>query len=257
MNFGDILTEPAKTSKKIKRSGWYSLEFGPTSDAGIIIDPQQDSAYQLEFYFRNNRAEFGIELLQGSNSGDTTVVNSRIGLYGDNLGTFDYGGSSGQFFYIPNEWNHARVMLDMPSGKGTLIINEEEITQWNWNVQQDGNQNTNPFMGIRFGNSGSSGSGLIDDINLSYTKTTGIRDIVLDDLSIVYNPLHHEIQIGGNPGIISGLELFDLRGRKIITFTGYDKQRFQLDEEIPNGVFVMQISFRDGSSMSRKISIVR
>ncbi len=257
VNYGQALPEPAKTSRTIKRSGRYSMEFTATSDAGVLLEPNADSAYVVEFYFRNNRAEFGIEFMQGSNDGDTLAVNSRISLFGDNLGTFDYGESSSQFFFIPNDWNLAQITLDMPSGKGRLIINEVEIAQWNWNMQKDGTNNTNPFQGLRFSNAANTGSAYIDDLNIKFTKTTGIEEIFNEWPEVSYSPLHHEILINDNTGKITGIDLYDLRGRKITTFASHGEQRFHLDDGIPNGLYVMVISSKDGRFLSTKISIVR
>ncbi len=257
VNYSDVLSEPAKTSRSIKRSGRYSLEFTATSDAGILLDPNADSAYVVEFYFRNNRAEFGIEFMQGSNDGDTLAVNSRIGLYGDNLGTFNFGESSSQFFFIPNDWNLAQLALDMPSGKGTLIINEVEIAQWNWNMQKDGITNTNPFQGIRFSNAAHTGYAFIDDLNIKFAKTTGIEEIINDWSEVSYSSQHHEILIHDNSCKITGVELYDLSGRKIAAFARNGEQRYQLDDGILNGVYVMIINIKEGRFLSRKISIVR
>ena len=257
VSFGDALPVSTALSRETKRSGRYALEVPVNSDVGFIIEPQKDSAYQIEFYFQNNRTEFSIELLQTSTDGDTLAVNSKIGLFGDNLGTFNYGESSSQFFFTAFEWNHASILLDMPSGKGVLTVNDNEIARWNWNAQLDGSQNTNPFRGMRFSDAGSSGSGFIDDIQISYTATTGIKQVKEVLPEVVYSPLHHEFILSGNYQEITGLEIIDLRGRKITTFACHGEQRIKLDEIIPNGVFILLIRNRDGSLLSEKISIQR
>ena len=256
-DFGDALPQPTELSREIKRSGRYALEVPVNSDVGIVIEPQKDSAYQIEFYFQNNRTEFSIELLQTSISGDTLTINSKIGLFGDNLGSFQNGAGSEQFLFTPFDWNYASIILDMPSGKGILRINETEIASWNWNIEIDGTQNTNPFRGIRFSDSGSSGSGFIDDILISYTETTGIKDIYQEEPNINYSPLTHELILSDNSIEVTGLELIDLGGRKITTFACNGEQSFKLDESIPNGVFILLIKHRDGQILSEKISIRR
>ena len=138
-----------------------------------------------------------------------------------------------------------------------LTVNDNEIARWNWNAQLDGSQNTNPFRGMRFSDAGSSGSGFIDDIQISYTATTGIKQVKEVLPEVVYSPLHHEFILSGNYQEITGLEIIDLRGRKITTFACHGEQRIKLDEIIPNGVFVLLIRNRDGSLLSEKISIQR
>jgi hypothetical protein len=256
-NFGDAFPEPCQTNREIKRSGRYSLEFGFNSDAGIVIPVNPDSAYYIEFYFRNSRGELGIELLQDSNGGETLVVNSRIGLFGDNLGIFDTGGEDGQFFFIPFEWNHARIILDMPSGSGQVFINDTKIGEWNWFYQLDGSSNMNPFRGMRFNNQADTGTGLIDDLYVGFSKATGISNVSINKPDVIYSAFDHELIIKDNGSQIMSLELIDLRGRKLITFAHRGEQKIRLDNNIPNGVFIIRMKLMDGRIYAEKLSIQR
>ena len=256
-DFGDQFPEPAKTSRTIKRSGRYSLECNANSDAGILVGPEPDSAYQIDFYFRNNGAEFWIELLQGDSGMDSFVVNSGIGLFGTNLGTFEHGEGAEQFLFNADDWNHASIFIDLPSGLGKLIVNDQDISYWNWNKQKDGSTNTNAFHGIRFVNKGESGSGLIDDFMMDFAQSSGVAEIQNRNATISYSPLLNELIVNGNYSELEGLEIIDLRGRKITNFALNGEQRIQLEGNIPDGIYILRAKNRDGSFFSEKISILR
>ena len=92
---------------------------------------------------------------------------------------------------------------------------------------------------------------------IDFIATSGIDVIEKQTPGLRYAPITHELIIDDNSLQISSLELYDIRGRKIITFALHGEHRIKLDESIPNGLFIMVMNKMDGRVISEKISIQR
>jgi len=254
------LTGKAITSNAYTSSGYYSLEMKPKSDAGLVFPDLTDSVFNLDFMMMNKYGELGIEILQKPASGDVPVVNARINLFGETLGSFTHTGSPLAFQVTAGTWNHAVVEVHMRSGKAYFWLNDVKIAEWNWFVQMDGTANTRLWKGIRFVNTAavSGGSGYIDELKITNKNSTGIEILPLENTVVVYNQAANELIINGfEPGKFTNIELYSLDGRLMISKNLTDSQIVRLGQRPENGIYLVVLKRNDGKPLTQKIPVMR
>jgi hypothetical protein len=258
--FDANLTGKARTTNEIKLEGLYSLEVSPGSDAGVVIQQPKDSIYSIEFMILNKHGELGFEVLQYNSQTDTVAVNSRIGLYGDDLGVLQNGITTVNFTYQPDTWNKIAVLIRINTGEAFLSVNDSYVAQWPWRIQLDGTSNSNSLGGIRFVNS-ASGAGLssyIDNLKIVNQNIVSSEPALLQEMAVNFIPLTGELVIiGAKPGTIREISIFDLNGRKINVFRGGNLQAVRMDQNIPDGFYFVVVNRFNDRPFTRKIAVIR
>lgn len=259
INFDNTLTGKAVTNRDIKYDGLYSLELKPRSDAGVLIMLPVDPIYYIEFRFLNQGGQVTTELLQKSGSSDENIVNSKIDFQGSDIGLFTYGGSTFPFNFVPGQWNHVNISLNMNTGVASLSLNEVLLKEWQWHVQIGGTANTNPFKGIRFVNNAGSaaGSGFIDNLVIDLQNPLSTNPVLNPEIGMVYLSGSREVMITGvQPADLSGITLYDLMGRKIADRQNPDNLIFPISTSVRKGIYLVVVNPKEGLPFSRKIAVV-
>lgn len=260
INTDNQLTGKAVTSNTYAYSGYYSMEVKPNSDAGILFPSLADSIIYIDFRVMNKSGELGVELLQRGEAEGSTVVNSKIGLYGETLGSFNHTGSPVVFTVPGGEWNRVEVEIHLNSGQALVRINNTVLAEWNWQVQMNGSANARGFAGLRFVNSAaaSGGSSFIDDVIVTNKPTSGTGIIPVAAEKIVFDPAADALRIvNGLPGEFSRYELYNLQGVKIQTGELNGELEISLSDNTVEGLYIIVLMRNTGKPLARKISIFR
>lgn len=259
ISFDNSLTGKAATNRTIKHEGFYSLELKPLSDAGVLIKSPVDPAYYIEFRFLNRGGQVAMELLQKSSSADDTVVNSKIDFQGSDIGLLTFAESSFPFSLIPDEWNRVNISLNMNTGEAILSLNEVALKEWQWHVQIGGTANANPFTGVRFVNNAgpSGGSGFIDNLIIDRQNPLSAVPDLNPAIRMTYLAGSREVLFSGiQPSDISGITLYDLQGRNLVSRINPDNLIFPIGSAIRKGIYLVVVNRKDGLPFSRKIAVL-
>jgi hypothetical protein len=260
VNTDNALTGKAVTSNVTTAAGYYSMELKPKSDAGVIFPDLTDSVFNVDFQMVNRYGELSVELLQKAASGNTPVVNSKIGMYGETLGSFSHTGAPVAFQVTAGIWNHAIVEIHMRSGKAFFWLNGSLVAEWNWFVQMDGTANNRIFKGVRFVNNAAlnAGSSFIDELSITNRNSTGIAEIPLASQVVAYNPAANQLLLtGAQAGDFSRIELYSIEGRMIMAKDLTGSNRISLDSQPGNGLYLVVLKRADGTPVTQKIAIFR
>lgn len=256
--FKSQFTGTAIASPIDPQSGYYSMELVPRSDAGVLIGNRGDSLFSIEFWVKNDFGEFGAELLQEDPLSGNPVANTLIGFYGANIGLVQSSGGLSSILFVSNEWNKIQVDIHMNDGRAELFLNDAFATTWSWFTRKDGVQSQNPLKGIRFLNSANSGVGssFVDGLRITGTYSTGQNLIPLNSAELIYRAESREIVIKGiHPEEISIVQVFDMSGRLLATYQNLSEDHIQLDSDLPYGILMVRVGFKDSSVLTKRIQI--
>ncbi|MDD4645740.1 MAG: C10 family peptidase, partial [Bacteroidales bacterium] len=253
VNINTTLTKKAIANRSITYSGFYSMELKPKSDAGLLIKTPDDPAYFVEFRFKNQGGQVAAELLQKSSTSDDNIVNSKIELMGAGVGLLTYGEGTFAFSFVPEQWNRINVSMNMTTGVASLMVNEEMVKEWDWNVQIGGTNNTNPFKGIRFVNNAAAegGSGFIDNLIIDLKNPASTVPVINPDMNLVYLMASREVVLKDvQPNEIQEISLYDIKGRKIVYLQYPENLIFPIGPSVAKGIYVVVVSRKDGRKLS-------
>jgi len=169
-----------------------------------------------------------------------------------------YGEGTFAFSFVPEQWNRINVSMNMTTGVASLMVNEEMVKEWDWNVQIGGTNNTNPFKGIRFVNNAAAdgGSGFVDNLIIDLKNPASTVPVINPDMKLVYLMASREVVLKDvQPNEIQEISLYDIKGRKIVYLQNPENLIFPIGSSVTKGIYVVVVSRKDGRKLSRKIGV--
>ncbi|MNQ97957.1 hypothetical protein D3C85_1136290 [compost metagenome] len=94
------------------------------------------------------------------------------------------------------------------------------------------------------------------DGTFAYSEVKLVKLTLSEDIVKLYpNPVVKEFSIVGNVKSIYSVSLTDLSGKTILC--SYSNHKADVPNQLPNGIYLVKISYQDGSSNQQKIMIKR
>ena len=91
--------------------------------------------------------------------------------------------------------------------------------------------------------------------NRCATSTFGVAELPLGSFSVFPNPNKGQFDVTLNEGNIAAVNVMDLTGRSIRSFSGLNTRSFSMKQSLSSGLYLVNITDQAGRSASVKVVV--
>jgi len=189
-------SEDPVISETIAHNGIKSAYVSGSNDGILNLNDLTTGRYRLDFYMSVETGKSGyFNVLQDFN-GSNSMWGTDVFFNPDGTGSVSAGASDAAVFnYTQNSWMHIRLFVDLDNDFATVLIDDNELTSWQWSTGSTGGNSLNKLDAVDFyawAPSGATAGYYFDDVTFTQLSTLNApqnlaSSLTNDDVSLTWD----------------------------------------------------------------------